>query len=237
MKTKITAMAAILVAGLNAQAGVVDSGNITTFTAGTAAKASEVNGNFDAVVTAVDANATDISSLQSTITDLQTQLTNLQDQVDGMDEAVTLDDLVGRSYCMVGTYSGVAYQGDNFARVNLGAQEYRVSITSSSQVTVTIDSEQEAELGMGLELYSYDDNGTTYETQGLQGTLDSYSNSGTSTLTINSFADGVLSLTDDEGTHSFYVNKMGDTMIASSFTNNTADQEMWTGINILVECR
>src|SRR5881296_3886733 len=43
-------------------------GPLTTFTAGTPAKASEVNGNFSAVKTAVDDNASRITTLQSTVT-------------------------------------------------------------------------------------------------------------------------------------------------------------------------
>ena len=43
-------------------------GPLTTFTAGTPAKASEVNANFSAVKTAVDDNASRITTLQSTVT-------------------------------------------------------------------------------------------------------------------------------------------------------------------------
>jgi hypothetical protein len=59
------AIAALLTAASLGHAGPV--GPLTTFTAGTPAKASEVNGNFTAVKTAVDDNAGRIATVESTV--------------------------------------------------------------------------------------------------------------------------------------------------------------------------
>jgi hypothetical protein len=50
---------------------------LVTFTSGTPAKASEVNGNFTAVKTAVDDNQAQIIALRAELADLKTKLTNV----------------------------------------------------------------------------------------------------------------------------------------------------------------
>lgn len=67
--TKIAAGAALLSAVVVAQADTVDSGAMTTFTAGSPALAEDVNGNFTAITTAVDDNATDIGTNAAAIAD------------------------------------------------------------------------------------------------------------------------------------------------------------------------
>lgn len=66
----------LLLAGSLAQAGTLTIPN--TFTAGTPAKAAEVNQNFTAVKAAVDSNAADITSLSSQSTSLATRVTTLE---------------------------------------------------------------------------------------------------------------------------------------------------------------
>lgn len=75
MKTKkIAAVATLLFAGQAVHAGQV--GNLTTFVKNTPAKADEVNGNFNAVKSAVDDN-------DSRITGHETRLTNVETAVAG----------------------------------------------------------------------------------------------------------------------------------------------------------
>ncbi|HEY5678630.1 MAG TPA: hypothetical protein VIS55_01040, partial [Pseudomonadales bacterium] len=62
MRTRI---ALLSIAGLMAsfaQAGPVDPSAITTFEAGQPARAAEVNANFDALITAIDDNASQLAS-------------------------------------------------------------------------------------------------------------------------------------------------------------------------------
>src|SRR6266850_510203 len=68
MRTRSTlwGIAALLAAAGLSHAGPV--GPLTTFTAGTPAKSSEVNGNFSAVSTAVNANDGRITTLETTVT-------------------------------------------------------------------------------------------------------------------------------------------------------------------------
>jgi hypothetical protein len=68
------------------------AGNVTlpyAFTAGTAAKASEVNGNFAAVKTAVDNNFSLIGALQTAVTTLQTTVNALTTRVTTTESNVT----------------------------------------------------------------------------------------------------------------------------------------------------
>ncbi|MEX2489458.1 MAG: hypothetical protein WD356_08035 [Pseudomonadales bacterium] len=57
-------VAAVTFCGL-ASAGEVDTGSVTTFSAGESAVAAEVNANFNALITAINDNATRIAELES----------------------------------------------------------------------------------------------------------------------------------------------------------------------------
>lgn len=68
----LTAVATISLPGMAGQVG-----NLVTFTSGTTAKSSEVNGNFTAVKTAVDDNQAQITALNARIAALEARLTNI----------------------------------------------------------------------------------------------------------------------------------------------------------------
>lgn len=57
-------IAAVTMCGM-ANAGEVDTASVTTFSSGTPAVASEVNGNFDALITAINDNAARIAALET----------------------------------------------------------------------------------------------------------------------------------------------------------------------------
>lgn len=62
---------------------------LTAFTAGSTAKASEVNGNFDAIRTAVNGSATDIQTLQGAVTGIQGDISTIQDAVETIQSTLT----------------------------------------------------------------------------------------------------------------------------------------------------
>jgi hypothetical protein len=77
MKTQLTILTALVAFGVGtATAG--DVTGLTTFSSGTTARASEVNGNFNAVKTAVDDNHAQIIALQALVLDLTTRLEMLE---------------------------------------------------------------------------------------------------------------------------------------------------------------
>ena len=60
-----------------------------TFTAGTVIKSADVNANFAAVATSVNADGTNIGSLQNSVAALQTTVTSLQTTVTSLQTTVT----------------------------------------------------------------------------------------------------------------------------------------------------
>jgi|TARA_R110000868_G_scaffold6929_1_gene38345 hypothetical protein len=222
-------MLSMAIAPLVAKAGTVDTSGVTTFSAGSAAKASEVNGNFSTVITAVNDNASSLAALQSSIEALQTQLESMPTKV------TDVSDLVGRTYCMIQDHSAGRYDGNNFASVNFASETSTVTVTSETQLSITGVSSDEAELGLQLSQYSY--NGS--DVDGLQGTLEAYQEPESYNGTINSLSNGELSVTVGSDTIQFYVSKYGDVMIGRSFTDDSsaAPAEMWNTTAVLVECQ
>jgi hypothetical protein len=85
---RIAVLAAAL-ASLPAAARAGAVGPLTTFTAGTPARAAEVNGNFGAVRTAVDDNAAKIAALTATIQAMQAQLQAHEDAFINIGDFIT----------------------------------------------------------------------------------------------------------------------------------------------------
>jgi len=234
MNTRIIPAIAIsaltLGAAMTTQAAEVDSTAVTTFTAGSAAKASEVNGNFTAVIDAVNDNAASIADLQDSIATLQAALEDVPTAVTEM------SDLVGRQYCLVSNFAGGAYEGDNFARVNMGSEFSILSVTSETQIDISAGAADELELGLMLENYDYTDNGETYSTAGLQGSLTTYSEAEGGTATVTSLSDGVMTVDFGGVEIKFYVSKYGDVILARDFDDSDS-AEMWSSTIVAVECK
>ena len=95
---------------------------LTTFTAGTPAKASEVNGNFAAVKTAVDDNAGRIAALESAVSALQSMVATLQANL-----ASTQSDLAAMGAPIKGLQSQLA----DIQASNVMALEPYLSVTTS----------------------------------------------------------------------------------------------------------
>jgi hypothetical protein len=94
---------------------------LTTFTAGTPAKAGDVNGNFTAVKTAVDDNHARITSTQSTLTDHENRITELEG-VDAFGPMFYGDGSAGDLVISADTVWGISTAPDNLNFNNVTIQ-------------------------------------------------------------------------------------------------------------------
>lgn len=116
--------------------GVATAGNVTgltTFTSGSKAVASQVNGNFSAVKTAVDSNNTEIVALKAIITDLTTRLAAIE-----ANSALTLDKKV--SYSMNNGVPEVRFYGVNVKITNGAGQTDSINGVGNLIVGYDLDS-------------------------------------------------------------------------------------------------
>lgn len=202
---------------------VAVAGSVTipnTFTSGTPAVAGDVNDNFTAVKTAVDDN-------DARVTELETALAALQAKMEAMDAGVTLDDLVGSTYCGISHWSILGTGDNNFARIGHGEGEMTATFVSATELQLTSLTDQEVELGwwvgtgsvMGTDPTTGDP--VSYDTPIIDAKLETFSNpSEAMTATISGFSNGILSIDIGGETLSLYVSKHGDTMI---HTDGAAD--------------
>ncbi len=136
MKTLQLAIAALTITGFGyAAADTVNPADVTTFQSGTPALADDVNGTVQALIAAIDGNAATIAALE--------------DRVLALETPVTLDDLIGKTYCHVEMIStlqnSIIAEGDE-GRVSTGIIESTLMVTSPSQLTMTSTSDTMVEL-------------------------------------------------------------------------------------------
>ncbi|EMP54901.1 hypothetical protein MSNKSG1_14257 [Marinobacter santoriniensis NKSG1] len=171
-----------------------------TFSAGTAASASQVNDNFTAVTDAINNLAARVGVLEAA-------------------SSITLNDLVGRTYCItsIGTISGVG--ATNFARHSTYVSKATMMITSTTQASLTGVSDDEHELDL-----SVDGSGL------LTGTISEFhSPNSTTPITINGLTDGVLSTSIGD----LFLAKDGSVLLNTDFSYSTSEGESSMAVGTL----
>ncbi len=122
-------------------------GTLTTFTAGTAARAAEVNGNFSAVKTAVDGNAQDIAALLSSVNSYRSRITALEGSVATMQSAIdALESKTANIRLVPGALNGVAGPNLVVSGANLHVQNGMGNTYSTNGLGNVIIGLNEAEL-------------------------------------------------------------------------------------------
>lgn len=201
-------------------AGQVYADSVTipnSFTAGSAAVAADVNANFNAVKSAVDDNDSRIAALEA-------QLDNLQDQVDAMDGNVTLDSLVGSTYCGISHWTMFG-SDTNYARITAGEGTQTATFTSTTQLAISNPSDEEIEL-------SWIEGAENNIESGLS--VNQPSDDGGFVATINGLTNGVLSLS---GGLTMYMSQHGDVMIHTDGAAERSANENELSGSIWVRCR
>lgn len=126
------------------QAGSVDKEAVTAFSGGTTISSAEMNTNFNTVIGAVDGNASDIATLQTSVDELKSRL-------DLLDAFITLEEMVGKTYCLVSDFTALtSTDSHSWLRVNNGTSSGILTISSSSEVSLAAADVNEAELGWSL---------------------------------------------------------------------------------------
>jgi len=137
MKSKIALAAGVMAGVLAALSATLIAGSVTlpyTFTSGTPARASEVNGNFSAVKTAVDDNAARITTLETVVTPAGNVVLGSSTATTGniLKGTVRFIHDFGTSNTFIGAFAG------NFTMTGLGgntatgAQALQGNVTGSS---------------------------------------------------------------------------------------------------------
>jgi hypothetical protein len=202
-KTILTLSATALFAGsVAAQTSVPN-----TFAGGETASATEVNANFTALVNAINALDARVDALEA-------------------DPSVTLQDIVGRKYCVI--YSGTisAAFTNNFARVGSFVGSATLDVTSTTQASFTNLDDNEHELGLNVGGSNAD----------LQSSLTLYNDPDPAgTVTIESLTNGILTITEFG---EFMVSSDGNILIQSEFSSGavTGGEEAETSFAIAIRC-
>lgn len=190
---------------LGLHAAEVDTANITTFTSGTAAKASEVNSTISALTTAIDDNAATIATLQSIIEDYETEITSLQASVEALQTA-TSNDVTGNKYRVIDVGSGTLVENSWGASIHSGvtaianfAEDGNLYITDYAFNEVEI--ELESDCAQDPDTYEWDCEdravNTSSDSASLTGTWSQVGN----TITANIDGDTVTwVVSDNSGT-------------------------------------
>lgn len=124
-------------------------GAVTTFSAGSAAKAAEVNGNFDALITAINDNASRIAALEAPSNDVSGHSYSLHyagtflaaevSSDDGVREYTTIEHYVGEGTL---TFSSADNTGDGSANDASGAE---IFVDNGGSIGWSFDGSEPAE--------------------------------------------------------------------------------------------
>lgn len=208
------------------QAGSVDKEAVTAFSGGTTISSAEMNTNFNTVIGAVDGNASDIATLQTSVDELKSRL-------DLLDAFITLEEMVGKTYCLVSDFTALtSTDSHSWLRVNNGTSSGILTISSSSEVSLAAADVNEAELGWSL------GDGVNSQIQ------DQSTSDPAETLPIVSFTNGVLTLGSASESLQLFASKRGDMLIgqdysygASTDDNNDPVTTGESSMIVMVQCR
>lgn len=223
---KLKTIAFIASATLVSSAALAQTEVPNTFESGQPANAADVNANFTALATAIDNLATRVTTLESA----------------SGDSALTLEDLVGNTYCIAffGNLAGIGET--NFARFGSYIGSGKLTISSTVLASVTLDLDRETELGW----YVGGADGVTFLESSLgnwdwiNGPVpegDDPSGAGPIPVDVNSLSGSVLSVTfggQGGDLENFNISPDGSMLMSANFSSDASEAE--TNLILGMQC-